>query len=262
MDVINTLNDELKDRHLTDVEKIRYIYRRCCEIFYFDSRWAFSDLWNDGLKNRIVNRKIDLENVNDYGVICHSMIREVLKPLIEELVGLDCYIEGTTGHSFLEVEDSEEFLWSLDPSYGDMSRIKMDLPPTGMTGGYNDQRELLRMDEEMGFVNRTMSEYTQIISDLPRREKFRMIGFLLCDIKSKYNYSDANYFLTKMMTFCFAEAATYSDRDYHFHKLVSLSDDESNDKLYYDLSKYTNTYVITEINEEKYDSLTKTLKCR
>ena len=47
MNLIKTLDDELSQMHLTDFEKARYIYLRCCEIFSFDARWYFTDLLDD-----------------------------------------------------------------------------------------------------------------------------------------------------------------------------------------------------------------------
>ena len=262
MDVINTLNYEISERHLTEIEKLRYIYLRCCQLFYFDSRYSFNEVWNDGLGERISKRKIDLENVNDFSVICHSISKKVLKPLIEELIGLDCYVEGTKGHSYLEVEDSDGFIWSLDPSFGDLSRMKLDIYPTGMTGGYSDdRREMMNIDSDLGFEYKTKRDYLSLIEDIStKREKLRMIGYILDSTNAKYNYSDANYFLMMMLSFCPFEANTYSDKDYHFHKLVNISNDNYDGSLFYDLSKYNQKYSLKEIDEDKYLSLVKRLK--
>ena len=43
MDVLNLIDSELRDMHLNDFEKVRYIYLRTCELFYFDMRYHFNE---------------------------------------------------------------------------------------------------------------------------------------------------------------------------------------------------------------------------
>ena len=72
MDVLNLIDSELKGMHLNDFEKVRYIYLRTCELFYFDVRYHFKEYISKRKLSKIINREIDLEDVNDFRVICHT----------------------------------------------------------------------------------------------------------------------------------------------------------------------------------------------
>lgn len=74
MDVLQLLDDELKTKRNWDLkDKERYLYIRSCQLFSWDVRYRlFSKL---SLKDRnkiekIVLRKIDLRNVEDFRVVC------------------------------------------------------------------------------------------------------------------------------------------------------------------------------------------------
>ena len=43
MDLLETLHDELKDRHFSEEEKMLYIYLRTCQEFSFDDRFFYLD---------------------------------------------------------------------------------------------------------------------------------------------------------------------------------------------------------------------------
>jgi len=47
MDLLKIINDELAKLHLTEFEKVRYIYLRTCELFSFDARYNFTGLFED-----------------------------------------------------------------------------------------------------------------------------------------------------------------------------------------------------------------------
>ena len=64
MDVIGTIDSELKTKNYNEFQKLRYIYIRGCQLFYFDSRWTFAKKFDDTeLLKAIADRKIDLTNV-------------------------------------------------------------------------------------------------------------------------------------------------------------------------------------------------------
>ena len=92
--------------------KKRIIYIRSCQLFSYDERYDFCNLFDDEkqLKNKIINRTIDLEDVHDFRVICTSHSDEALSKLLKELVGIDCLSEGIlkfiSGLNFMMEKDT------------------------------------------------------------------------------------------------------------------------------------------------------------
>ena len=58
MNVIETVNEELKGRHLTDLEKLRLIYIRNCKLFSFDYRWFYTDILKDKKTKRQIEDRV------------------------------------------------------------------------------------------------------------------------------------------------------------------------------------------------------------
>ena len=255
MNVLETINTELKDRHLTDFEKVVYIYNRCMKIFHFDSRWFYTGVWDDSdLSKLIWNRKINLENVSDFAVICRSFSSQVLAPLINNFTSDGCDLILGETNNFVEYTDHNGMIWKLDAAHGDFARGKIDLAPNGFTTvGINDQFDEACFD--LGFEFKTAKDYRDTIDADNFTDMYRQIGFLLDSTEAKYHYTDAN-FLVQMLAYLFMHCgATYLDRDYHFHNLIETCDREA----YFDLSKDDEYYSLKEIDKEKYNYLTKIL---
>ena len=91
MNVLELLHQELKDKNLTTEEKAYYLYIRSCQLFSFDTRYAYWELLKDGhlFKRKICNREIDLENVDDFRVVCSSYTSYVYSELLKQLLDID-----------------------------------------------------------------------------------------------------------------------------------------------------------------------------
>ena len=132
MDVLNLIDSELRNMHLSDFERVRYIYLRTCELFYFDMRYHFNKYISKRLLSKITKKEIDLTNVDDFRVICHTYSEYVLKKLINEFTNIDVIIHSG-GHSFLTINDKNGCSWDLDATLGDLSRVKIGIKPNGFT---------------------------------------------------------------------------------------------------------------------------------
>ena len=104
MDVLQLLDNELKNKSDWSLEeKARYLYIRSCELFSYDLRYKWNSFrkiyGEDKIEKQIVNRKIDLRNVEDFRVLCTSYSRYVFYKLLEELLGLKVKICGF-GHEY------------------------------------------------------------------------------------------------------------------------------------------------------------------
>lgn len=257
MNVLDTLDKELKDRELTRLQKLRYLYIRCCQLFYYDTRYAFRNCFDDEVEKEILNKKIDLCDVEDFNVICHSFANQVLFNVIKELTDLNpVYVgEGRT-HSLILIDGLLGEQWRLDGTISDLSRTKMNLYPTGMTGNISNSvsKSFKKIDSKLGFSFIDDQDYVNMASEATALETFDTIKQLLSSNPAvNIGYSESNYFINK----CTAHKYTrnsYSDSEYNFHKLIKAG------KLFYDLRKKGESYSLEQIDIDEYNELVKTLK--
>ena len=66
MNVISTLEQELKDKNYTDVQIMRYIYIRCCELFHFDKAWYYANYTFDTTSKKELKYRRFLCNMSQY----------------------------------------------------------------------------------------------------------------------------------------------------------------------------------------------------
>lgn len=135
MNVLEILSQELKGKDWTLEEKSFYIYIRSCQLFSYDPRYEFCFLLSnecEELRYEIKNRTIDLENVLDNRVICTTYSREVLMPLLNQLLGISTVRRGNK-HSWVLFNDGIRNIEADGTISSDLARVKMNLD----TYGYN-----------------------------------------------------------------------------------------------------------------------------
>ena len=257
MNVLDTLDKELKDRELTRLQKLRYLYIRCCQLFYYDTRYAFRNCFDDEVEKEILNKKIDLCDVEDFNVICHSFANQVLFNVIKELTDLNpVYVGKGRTHSLILIDGLLGEQWRLDGTISDLSRTKMNLFPTGMSGNISNSAttSFKKIDSKLGFSFIDDQDYVNMSNGNSDEETFENIRELL-DSNPLVNigYSESNYFVNKCTSHRYSKN-TFSDKDYNFHKLISIG------QLYYDLCKKGDSYLISQIDKKKYNELVKSLK--
>lgn len=266
MDVIYSIYKDMEGRHLSDIEKMRYIYLRVCELFHFSSKWWTTDETGDlKLEKEIMNRKIDLENVRDFSVICHTVSREVLQPLIQMLTSLETRIVGTETHTYLEVQDGHNNRWELDASCNDMSRVKLGIIPTGMK--YLRRKGIRQEDLDIDFGKEDFTlgykfvprdTYVKLFGDIIPKDLAIKVSDLLSTKPVRYHYTDATYLLELFELLNKQKNSIIVDKELKFHRLYTLD----NDSGLFELHKKNGVYVFEEINQERYDEVTNKLVYR
>ena len=264
MNLVKMLADELKDKHLNDFEKARYIYLRCCEIFSFDARVYFTDLFDDSqLRNKIVRKRFNIENINEFLVVCHSFNRTILKPLIENLTNLKCdVVKDRSGHSYLIIEYLGNE-WILDATNKDLARVKLSLPTEGFTSCVEKMDLLIpEIDTSLGFTNKSADDYRSLITGDDAPKMVMSIGRIIKDSKAKYYYSDAAFLFDEVL-----QGPTFSDNNekyvgfnYDFHRLIAAPRERG--YSYFELSKGEDEkeYSIKKMKRIDYDVAKKYLK--
>lgn len=118
------LNELSKDDFKDDFIKIRYIYLKVCETFSYDTRFMYAD---QDLKDKIYNKKIDINNVEEYEIICYSFARILVDVLT--LYNFDAEIvrenDGVFSHVYVIVK-YKNYVLKLDPTKRhDNTRVKL-----------------------------------------------------------------------------------------------------------------------------------------
>lgn len=265
MNLLYTLNEEIENKHLNTDEKIRYIYLRLCQIFSFDTRWYYA-YFLSGYKTylEIKNKKFNVKNIQEYEVICHTIVPYIMEPLYKELLGIDLEVFSTDSHTYAVTNfDGEEYRLDLTGE-NDFTYVKMGLMTKGFKPlCYAHEREqvLYDMDKSLGFNLLSLKEYKDKLNINPNItlfEKKIAIANLLENSVCKYHYSDARNFLNKIDDIIEVskeqDDATFVSDAYDFYHLYHLN---SEDK-YLELSKSEDEYKLKEIDEERYS----TLKCK
>lgn len=262
MNLVEQLSKELSILHLNDLEKSRYIYLRCCEIFSFDARVYFTDLFDDTqLRNRILRKRFNIENITDERVVCHSFSRYILKPLIENLTNLKCnVVKDREGHSYIILECMNKE-WILDATNKDLARVKLSLPTKGFTSCVEKEDLIIpEIDSSLGFTNKSVDDYQCLIIGDDYTEKIRSMGTILKNSNAKYYYSDASFLMEEVLDISnfSTNNETYVDSNYNFRRLINARNVYS----FFELSKEQNEkeYSIKKIKRIDYDVLKKYLK--
>ena len=263
MNLIQTLDDELRRLHLNDFEKARYIYLRCCEIFSFDSRWFYTDiLGDDELHNEILNKKFDIKNIDSKLVICHTICPDILEKLIRELTDLDCRTIKSGGHSYVTISSPNSVChgqeWKLDPVLGDMTRVKLDIPTRDFECGIEDYSILLQeIDLDLGYSSLSEEYYERQAEGNSFTDSIENMAYILKHSNAKYHFHDASFLFTKILNgnSYSNNYHVYFDKDYNFHRLIEVPIEYS----FFDLSKDDGEYKIKRIRADQYKKLTKTL---
>ncbi len=133
MNVLDILAKELSARsHFSLDDKKRYIYLRMCQIFVYDTRYHYLDFLyspeREKLKAEILDKRINLENVDDFNVCCSSF-SYAYKDALKKLLNVDSEVMGN-GHRWVELESDGEII-KADGTMGDLTRAKFELETKG-----------------------------------------------------------------------------------------------------------------------------------
>ena len=169
MNILDMLSKELAHLDLTLEEKARYLYIRCCELFTYDPRYRFCDSIPNGdkLKQEILHKKIDLENVTDNWIVCTSHINEVYIKLLKILLHIEA-VPIISGKDCIHVWAKfkiEEKTMKADSALklcSDLTRVKMRLETQEYhTVPYKENylQKLKKMDQKIGYIKEHYQNY-------------------------------------------------------------------------------------------------------
>ncbi len=157
MNVLKMLDDELKNKNWSLEEKARYLYLRSCELFSYDPRYFLSPQ-KSKLRRKIASKTINLENVDNFDIICFSYANYILPQLWENLLNLPVEIIKDGNHAFNRCCINQDVL-EIDPTFEmDLFRVKMSLN----TYGYN---KISSLDNEFYHHLRDMDTKIDYIED-------------------------------------------------------------------------------------------------
>ena len=258
MDVLNMLSKEINDRHLNEDEAIRFIYLKLCELFSFDERWYYTNLFNDQKTHReILNRQYDLGNVTDFKTICHTFTPLILERILEELLDREVEIIESSSHTYAISEfNGEEYILDATNFY-DLTRVKMGIKTRGfkpLMYSQTDDKHLEEIDESLGYHlldNELYKKKIAMDDTLSISDKKINIAKLLELSKCKYSFADARCFI-KIIDELYGideeqEDETFVDSSYNYHKVYRIYPECT----YFNLSKIDDEYRLEEIPKEK-----------
>lgn len=151
MNLLELLKEEISNCQITDkLDIARYIYVRCGQIFNYDTSWVFS---SDEEKDILKDKKIDIENVTDFDIVCFSWAR-MYKELLHKfnIPSKVIYIDKTEkkdGHAYVIIFiDGKRYIADLTASNIDISNIKF-----GMDTRFNCQIYFKPQDDKYYYDN-------------------------------------------------------------------------------------------------------------
>lgn len=169
--------------------------------------------------NILKNKKINLENTNDFSVTCISYSKYVISTLLTELLNKSCKIVGDNYHNYVVCYTNGVEL-KLDASFGDFTRSKMKL----LTRYYcpnnkYDKKEFLKklkaidlnigyikVDYEDIFIKNFLEKFQNLKMDKDEIliNKMHMVANLYQKYDVKKYFSDSrfcvNYLMSKFLT--------------------------------------------------------------
>lgn len=216
MNILETLNTELKNKNWTIEQKIRYIYLRCCTLFHYDPTYYI-------LKNQenkkdeveaIINKKIDPQNVEDFNCVCKNLAIDVFPILLNELLNVYCDITAQNGHYYNIAEVNNKKI-KLDATTGDLSYVKMNATTIGYHPINNLSSIINYIRAQDAVINYLQSDYydyrlqkkAELLNSFYQTHNHKKQGILLekfLNIQKEFttlnldNYSDASKCLEKI----------------------------------------------------------------
>lgn len=262
MNIYQTINDELNYMNINNFDKLVYCYWKLARLFSFDERWYYASYLQDYiLKNHIQYRKIDLSNVDDFLVVCHSYSREVVKQIIPIITGFQVsLIESIHSYNVITDNKGNEFMFDATPD--DLARIKCGLEPQGFEAVSKKNNHMIKESyKKLGLIFKKDNLYLELLNEPSLKVGMDKLNLSLQkSICNKY-FTDANYFLKSYIqgyiadTDIFVDEKNSTEDNIKFHKLIYFP----NENLFYDLHKPFDKYIIRQINAEEYETKVRTL---
>lgn len=280
MNIIEELDLAFKETEMDDFTKIRYIYLYVCKKFSYDIRFLFA---LPKLKKEIYDKKVDIENVQDFEIVCYTFAK-VIRDILEHY-GYQCKLikednRSDTPHAYVIVKLGQRVL-RLDPvTKHDSSRVKINIPtydfapmvddPT-FSDDLEDADELMKKinfyksDKESMKFNNWLSSLTSYgIGPDPEIRYLNVFNAIVSTFnlnKSLKRYDDVDYFLSYALRkskindyrTIVRSATFFNNDDPTMSDLITLIIFEYNHNrpLFYILEPYDDGFHIRQIDSEE-----------
>lgn len=259
MDVLQLFDNELKNKDNWSLEeKARYLYIRSCELFSYDARYKCDLFWTiygkEVVEKEIINKKIDLRNVEDFRVICTSYSSSVINGILGELLNIIVKIHrGKFGiHQKVSFEIGQKEYYA-DATVGeDIAGVKIGLETEGY---YNyDKTQILnlkKIDRKIGYsgkkrlfnpilrcrIRNLEEEFLEINGQDCEKDKTNYFLYQMQVIKEFFDkvnifkeYIDAFFCIEYLLEHFFCENICLlgiheKDFSFHNHNLVNIDND-------------------------------------
>ena len=222
MDLKSEVSNVFENNSYTDLFKIRWLYLYVCKLFSYDTRFMYA---NEDLKEKIYNKKIDIENVENFEIVCYTICRVLIDAL--SLYGYECEIireySNKLSHVYVLVKCKDHIL-KLDPTKRhDLTRVKINsntLDFVLLNDNSNFDAELKEVDEiitnnykdidkTVFYDNKTIEKLVETVEKGARERKIT---------EGEFFYEKVEYLFSLINTR--TDLKRYDDMDYYFSYLI------------------------------------------
>ncbi len=220
MNVLALLDEELKGKNWTLTEKERYLFLRSCALFSYDPKYDFYNILpateRKKKKQEIRNRTINLEDVDDFNVVCTSHSWYVYAELLSQILNVPCEKHFFANHGWCTFHDGVRKIEADSTTGFDIGRVKMNLStnhyvPVDMEENSNAlfKQELKEIDKKIGYIEedyyevsiQNKKDYLERIVQSKNLTKDEQLLYKMNVIKNIFeeeqplftNYSDAEF---------------------------------------------------------------------
>lgn len=250
MDLYSILDKELKNMHLNELEKIRYIYIRICELFTYDLRYKYISNFTNV---NVLNENNDIHNIKDNRIICTS-VSEYIANCLKELVGIDTKVEGY-GHKYVSTDK-----YILDCTHDDILSLKYKFEPSGFVFKENNlyyKSILFEIDKTIGYIknlyiNNFIRQF-KIYRNYPLIDRMNKLNYLFNYLSNNSYESDSfHLFLRLRFIFDLSELndTNFSSTNYDNPNFVKLINIDKNHL--YAIKLLDGIYKLLNITEAEY----------
>ncbi len=254
MNFYEYIQDNIKDKHLTDIEILRYIYLSFCQFFSFDARWNYTYLWDDDkLHYKLENKKVNLSNIDDFRTLCKPSTKYIVAPLVKEFTSLNTKVIDACGHFYLRVYNKDKTI-DLDPIKADLTNMKINIRPKNfLLHGVGEKERLYfqeELDNSLDFSFKNIDDVILEQSKYTTKENLEHLVNLINTSSFKY-YQDASDIMRMYARFNKVSYETYINKDYEFHKFII----DYPDNVLYEILKIDNYYKAVSIDSRRIDDV-------
>lgn len=222
MNLKSEVSNVFENNSYTDLFKIRWLYLYICKLFSYDTRFMYAD---EDLKEKIYNKKIDIENVENFEIVCYSICRILIDAL--SLYSYECEIikehSNEFSHVYVLVKYKDHVL-KLDPTKRhDLTRVKINsntLDFVLLNDDLNFNDELKEVDEiitdnykdidkTVFYDNKTIEKLVETVEKGARERKIT---------EGEFFYEKVEYLFSLINTR--TDLKRYDDMDYYFSYLI------------------------------------------